>query len=159
ELRFPTVPEAKREKDAIAVHLARLVGRDPLLRLSFDRGTAEHVLAGPSEAYVRSAVLPLEGHSAFRSVTPRGAIAYQQRLVGECELESRFVKHCCHGNYAVVRVRVRGEPSTESLHFENRSDLEPGFVSAFEHGLREAASSGGRVGAPFTGLEVLLLGA
>jgi elongation factor G len=56
-----------------------------------------------------------------------------------------------------VRARFRWEADTEQVLFENLSDLEPGFVSAFERGLRGAAS--GRTGIPFTGLAVTLLGA
>jgi elongation factor G len=93
ELRFPGVSRSRAERpDAVGVHLGQAVSSDPLLRLSFDHGTAEHVLAGPSEAYVRRAASPLKELVAFRAVTPRVRIAYRQSLAGECELESRWVR-------------------------------------------------------------------
>jgi elongation factor G len=89
-------------------------------------------------------------------------VAYRQTIAREVDIESRHIKQSGgSGQYAVVNVKFRpwnisGETNTNFVNSIKGGIIPNNFIPAIEKGIVEAASTGGRLGWPFVGVEAEL---
>lgn len=150
------------DRDKLGELLGKLTREDPSFRVHTDADTEQTVISGMGELHLEIITTRIgRDHKIPISVgAPR--VAYRQTIKNEVDVEGRQIKQSGgSGQYAVVNIKFRpwdisAEDQTHFIDGVKGGVIPQNFIPAVEKGIAEAATSGGRLGWPFVGVEAEL---
>ncbi|KGM13556.1 elongation factor G [Cellulomonas bogoriensis] len=157
------VPLTQADDDKLSGALARLCAEDPTLcveRLAAPAGAghAQTVLRGLGDVHLAVALERLERKLGVRVRTEPVQVAYRETIAAAADVEGKVKKQSGgHGQFAVVRLRVRPLTRGEGLVFRSTvvgGSVPRSYLPSVERGIREAMADGGPRGYPVVDLEV-----
>jgi elongation factor G len=154
-------PKKSADRDRLAEALAKMVRDDPTFRAVTDEQTGQVVISGMGELHLEVMCNRLVNDFKVGIHVGKPRVAYRQTIGAAREVEARHIKQTGGaGQFAVIRVRLSPDPSTERLEFVNsvRGGAVPTeYIPAVAQGLVAAAAGGGSHGFPFVKLRAELL--
>ena len=155
-------PKSSGDRDKLGDLLGKLTREDPSFRVFSDPETEETVISGMGELHLEIITTRINRDYKIPVTVGAPRVAYRQTIAREVDIESRHIKQSGgSGQYAVVNVKFRpwnisAETNTHFVNAIKGGVIPNNFIPAIEKGIAEAASTGGRLGWPFVGVEAEL---
>jgi len=154
--------KSSNDRDKLGDLLGKLTREDPSFRVYSDPETEETVISGMGELHLEIITTRINRDHKLPITVGAPRVAYRQTLAREVDIESRHIKQSGgSGQFAVVNVKFRpwdisAETDTNFINATKGGVIPPNFIPAIQKGIAEAASTGGRLGWPFVGVEAEL---
>ncbi|TDE94765.1 elongation factor G [Occultella glacieicola] len=140
------------EEDRLPEALRRLCAEDPALATEHVADTGQILLSGTGDTHLDVSLERLERKFGVRAVSEPVRVAFRETLATAVEVEGRVKKQSGgHGQFAVVRMRLRPAPRGTGLTFESKvvgGAVPRQYLPAVQRGLAEAMAAGGAHGHP-----------
>ena len=153
-------PTDQRAQDSMGKALGRFVREDPTFRSWVDHESAETVIAGMGELHLEVYIERMRREYRCEVEVGAPCVAYRECISRRAEFDYVHKKQS-GGSGQYARVAGYFEPSGEAgdLEFENKirgGAIPVDYISACEKGFRSSLEKGRLIGAPVTGLRVVL---
>ena len=153
-------PTDQRAQDNMGKALGRFVREDPTFRSWVDHESAETVIAGMGELHLEVYIERMRREYRCEVEVGAPCVAYRECISRRAEFDYVHKKQS-GGSGQYARVAGYFEPSVEAgdLEFENKirgGAIPVDYISACEKGFRSSLEKGRLIGAPVTGLRVVL---
>ena len=155
-------PWSLKDRDELVRVLTLLARDDPSFHWSQNAETGEMLISGVGELHLEILRHRIERDFKMQIRVGEPRVAYRQAISRAAEGEAVFDKVLPNRTmFAGVRLRLEPDPAATPLVVINRMSEEEVpriFHPAIESSVRSAASGGGAIGYPLTGIRATLLG-
>ena len=155
-------PKSVGDRDKLGDLLGKLHREDPSFRVMTDPETDETIISGMGELHLEIITTRIGRDYKIPCTVGAPRVAYRQTIKREVDIEGKQVKQTGGtGQYAVVNIKFRpwdldGEKSTNFVDNTKGGVVPTQYIPSVGKGVAEAATSGGRLGWPFVGIEAEL---
>ena len=145
-------PKTKADQDKLGESLAKLADEDPTFKTRYDQDTGQTIISGMGELHLDIIVDRMMREFGVDAKVGRPQVAYKETITVPVRAEGRFVKQTGgHGQYGHVWIEF--EPLERGKGFEFVNKIQGGavprqYISAVQHGVREALENGVLAGYP-----------
>ena len=154
-------PKTKEDQERMGDALVRLVEEDPTFHARYDDETGQTIISGMGELHLEIIVDRMLREFNVQADVGRPEVAYKETIRETADAEGRFVRQTGgRGQFGVVKLHVEPLERGTGFQFENKivgGAVPREFVSAVEHGVREALEMGVKAGYPVVDLRVELV--
>ncbi|MCH8200560.1 MAG: elongation factor G, partial [Chloroflexi bacterium] len=154
-------PKTKEDQDRMGDALVRLVEEDPTFHARYDDETGQTIISGMGELHLEIIVDRMLREFNVQADVGRPEVAYKETIRQTADAEGRFVRQTGgRGQFGVVKLHVEPLERGTGFQFENKivgGAVPREFVSAVEHGVREALETGVKAGYPVVDVRVELV--
>jgi elongation factor G len=154
-------PKTQADQDKLNEALARLAEEDPTFLIKQDAETGQTIISGMGELHLEILTDRLIREFHVAASVGRPSVAYKETVTKSVEAAGRYVRQTGgRGHYAEVKIRV--QPVAEGIEsiFDNKivgGAIPKQYIPSIERGVREALSSGVRMGYPLIGVRCELI--
>ncbi|MCH7616300.1 MAG: elongation factor G [Chloroflexi bacterium] len=154
-------PKTKEDQERMGDALVRLVEEDPTFHARYDDETGQTIISGMGELHLEIIVDRMLREFNVQADVGRPEVAYKETIRDAADAEGRFVRQTGgRGQFGVVKLHVEPLEKGSGIEFENKivgGAVPREFVSAVEHGVREALETGVKAGYPVVDVRVELV--
>ncbi len=154
-------PKTKEDQERMGDALVRLVEEDPTFHARYDDETGQTIISGMGELHLEIIVDRMLREFNVQADVGRPEVAYKETIRETSDAEGRFVRQTGgRGQFGVVKLHVEPLERGTGIQFENKivgGAVPREFVSAVEHGVREALETGVKAGYPVVDVRVELV--
>ena len=154
-------PKTKEDQDRMGDALVRLVEEDPTFHARYDDETGQTIISGMGELHLEIIVDRMLREFNVQADVGRPEVAYKETIRQTADAEGRFVRQTGgRGQFGVVKLHVEPLERGTGFQFENKivgGAVPREFVSAVEHGVKEALETGVKAGYPVVDVRVELV--
>jgi elongation factor G len=154
-------PKTKEDQERMGDALVRLVEEDPTFHARYDDETGQTIISGMGELHLEIIVDRMLREFNVQADVGRPEVAYKETIRETSDAEGRWVRQTGgRGQFGVVKLHVEPLESGTGFQFENKivgGAVPREFVSAVEHGVREALETGVKAGYPVVDVRVELV--
>jgi elongation factor G len=154
-------PKTKADQDKLAQALQRLAEEDPTFRVRTNEETGQTIIAGMGELHLEIIVDRLMREFRVDANVGRPQVAYRETIRNAVEgVHGRFVRQTGgRGQYGHVVINMAPN-AAGGYTFENKTvggSVPREYVSAVDHGIKEAMEAGILAGFPVVDISVVLV--
>ncbi len=154
-------PKTKADQDKLAQALQRLAEEDPTFRVRTNEETGQTIIAGMGELHLEIIVDRLMREFRVDANVGRPQVAYRETIRNAVEgVHGRFVRQTGgRGQYGHVVINMAPNEAG-GYTFENKTvggSVPREYVSAVDHGIKEAMEAGILAGFPVVDISVVLV--
>jgi elongation factor G len=154
-------PKTQADMDRLGQSLDRLTHEDPSFHCAVDEETGQTIISGMGELHLEIIVDRLLREFQVEANVGKPQVAYKETMTRANRAVGRFVRQTGgRGQFAVVKLHVEPLERGTGIEFENKivgGAVPREFVSAVEHGVREALETGVKAGYPVVDVRVELV--
>ncbi len=154
-------PKTREDQERMGDALVRLVEEDPTFHARYDDETGQTIISGMGELHLEIIVDRMLREFNVQADVGRPEVAYKETIREVADAEGRFVRQTGgRGQFGVVKLHVEPLERGTGIKFENKivgGAVPREFVSAVEHGVREALETGVKAGYPVVDVGVELV--
>ncbi len=151
-------PKTKDDQERMGDALTRLVEEDPTFKARYDDETGQTIISGMGELHLEIIVDRMLREFNVQADVGRPEVAYKETVTQPSRAEGRFVRQTGgRGQFGVVWLEVEPQPRGGGFVFENKitgGAIPKEYVSAVEHGVKEAMDTGVLAGYPVVDVKV-----
>jgi elongation factor G len=154
-------PKTKQDQERMADTLIRLGEEDPTFKARYDAETGQTIIAGMGELHLEIIVDRMLREFSVEAHVGRPEVAYKETITSPARAEGRFVRQTGgRGQFGVVELEVEPLPRGSGIQFVDKivgGSVPREFISAVEHGVREALETGVVANYPVMDTKVVLV--
>ncbi|MBA3432526.1 MAG: elongation factor G [Actinobacteria bacterium] len=155
-------PKTKADQDKLGAALQRLTEEDPTFRVTTDEETGQTLIAGMGELHLEIIVDRLLREFHVEGNVGRPQVAYRETIGRPAEkIQGRFVRQTGgSGQYGDVTINLYPQEPGDGYEFVDKivgGKIPKEYISAVNHGVEEAMSSGILAGFPVVDVKVELV--
>jgi len=155
-------PKTKADQDKLGAALQRLTEEDPTFRVTTDEETGQTLIAGMGELHLEIIVDRLLREFHVEGNVGRPQVAYRETIGRPAEkIQGRFVRQTGgSGQYGDVTINLHPQEPGDGYEFVDKivgGKIPKEYISAVNHGIEEAMSSGILAGFPVVDVKVELV--
>ncbi|MFH1046258.1 MAG: elongation factor G [Candidatus Omnitrophota bacterium] len=154
-------PKTKVDQERLSMALHRLQEEDPTFKVSYNKETAQTIMAGMGELHLE--ILKDRMLREFKVAVQSGIphVAYKETISREVESEEKFVQQTGgRGQYGHVVLEMRPGERNSGIVFVDKikgGAIPREFIPAIRDGVYESAQTGVLAGYPVTDVEITLV--
>ncbi len=155
-------PKSVGDRDKLSDLLGKLHREDPSFRVITDPETDETIVSGMGELHLEIVTTRIGRDYKIPVNVGAPRVAYRQTIKKEVDITGRQVKQTGGtGQFAVVNVKFRpwdldAEDRTNFIDSTKGGVVPTQYIPSVGKGIKEAATTGGKLGWPFVGIEAEL---
>lgn len=153
-------PKTREDQDKLGFTMGKLMQEDPTFKVHVDPDTGQTIISGMGELHLEIIVDRLLREFGVGANVGKPKVAYKETITVAAKGEGKFVRQTGgRGQYGHAKLKIEPAESGAGLVFENAivgGAIPREFISAVEHGVKEAMESGFLAGYEIEDVQVQL---
>ncbi|MEE2839011.1 MAG: elongation factor G [Acidobacteriota bacterium] len=153
-------PKTREDQDKLGFTMGKLMQEDPTFKVHVNPDTGQTIISGMGELHLEIIVDRLLREFGVGANVGKPKVAYKETITVAAKGEGKFVRQTGgRGQYGHAKLKIEPAESGAGLVFENAivgGAIPREFISAVEHGVKEAMESGFLAGYEIEDVQVQL---
>jgi elongation factor G len=153
-------PKTREDQDKLGFTMGKLMQEDPTFKVHVDPDTGQTIISGMGELHLEIIVDRLLREFGVGANVGKPKVAYKETITVAAKGEGKFVRQTGgRGQYGHAKLKIEPAEPGAGLVFDNAivgGAIPREFISAVEHGVKEAMESGFLAGYQIEDVQVQL---